>query len=126
MDDRGSDFAALSRQAMSTGLARVVADTGWGHPGAPTVRVLVFATEGLIVVVEATTDTHGFHLDGFIRPAPGRPIAVRLRRSQHPEATLDQDAHFTLTDLAPGPVSLLFEDRSGADGTGVATEWITL
>lgn len=125
-NDRAPEFAALSRQAASAGPARVVADTGWGHPEAPALRVVVFATEGLIVVLEATTDAHGLHVDGFIRPAPSRPVVVHLRRTMHPEAALDRDARFSFTDLAPGPISLLFENPSGTEGTGIATEWVTL
>lgn len=124
-DRRAADLAALARGAAAQ-LAPVVADTGWRQPATTRLRVLVFAIERLIIVVEATRDRRGLRVDGFIRPAPNGAGVVRLRRSNHPGAPLGRNAHFALTDLSPGPTSLLFEDPAAAHSSGLATEWVTL
>ncbi len=122
---RSRELASLARPPRPV-VAERIADTGWGHTDDPDVRVLVFRSRWVVVVVEVRRHRSGLVAEGFVRPTPAAPVTVRPRRRGHiAAAAVDSDGRFTLPLVPPGPFSVAI-DVGGADPARLATEWVSL
>lgn len=124
--DRAPELAALTRVDSTAEQAPLVADTGWGGGhDVGTTRVLVFHSEGLVIVLEVTEREDGLRVEGLVRPVPVGIAWVRRRRGRAPAVACDTEGRFELVPIERGPVSLSLE-LSGPPPNVIVTDWMTL